>query len=293
VKRPRLLWIQAIDDCASEAPRAIAEDYFEIEGCTGLDSAQSATERFGPQVVCCEFEHTQASQLRAMRAFKLANPSLPLLMLTSQHSEALAVWAFRARVWNYLVKPVPTNELRSNFSILARLISATVGRTSRRIEAVGALLPAEIVSTLEGSGSPLQAVRAHVEQNYAQKLRQADVAVSCGMSISSFSRAFKAEFGLTFSDYLMRYRIGRACQLLRDGSHSATSAGVAVGFDDASHFARAFRNLLGMSPSVYQRQERLGSSGRERRRPIVATGSTSTLRRISDALLQSAELPSE
>jgi AraC-like DNA-binding protein len=256
LKRPRLLWISVVD-CATTAPRAIAEDYFEIHACTGLAAAQSATDRFAPRVVCCEFEDSQAAQLRAMRAFKLANPSLPLLMLTSQHSEALAVWAFRARVWNYLVKPVPTNELRSNFSILARLISATSG-PSRSIEAVGALLPADVASAPGSAGEgSLQAVRALVERQYAEKLRQATVAASCAMSISNFSRAFKAEYGLTFSDYLMRYRIGKACQLLRDGSHNATSAGLAVGFDDASHFARAFRHLLGVSPSMYQRQERL------------------------------------
>src|SRR5581483_4975514 len=96
---------------------------------------------------------------------------------------------------------------------------------------------------------------AHVEEHYAGTLRQSAVAVSCGMSSYTFSRAFKAQYGITFSQYLMRYRIGRACRLLRYGSHSATTAGLAVGFNDSSHFARAFRKLLGISPSSYQRQE--------------------------------------
>jgi AraC-like DNA-binding protein len=291
MKRPRLLWIHAVDHCTSAAPRVIAEDYFEIQICSGLSSAEAATHRFAPQVVCCEFDYTQAPELRAMRNFKLANPSLPLLMLTSQHSEALAVWAFRARVWNYLVKPVATNELRSNFSILARLISSTPG-TSRSIEAVGALLPADVASTLNASRKrSLQTVGAFIEQHYAQKLRQATVAASCAMSISNFSRAFKVEYGLTFSDYLMRYRIGEACRLLREGSHSATSAGLAVGFEDASHFSRAFRNLIGISPSAYQRQEPPAPWGSERR-GSAATGpgvsARMVVRRISDRLMMPA-----
>jgi hypothetical protein len=36
----------------------------------------------------------------------------------AQHSESLAVWAFRNRVWNFLVKPVRTSELRANFDVL-------------------------------------------------------------------------------------------------------------------------------------------------------------------------------
>jgi AraC-like DNA-binding protein len=96
------------------------------------------------------------------------------------------------------------------------------------------------------------------------------------MSICSFSRAFKAEFGLTFRDYLMRFRISRACRLLRQGSHSATNAGLAVGFEDASHFARAFRKQLATTPSSYKRQKPPLRPKTERRRrptPDKAKGS--------------------
>ena len=74
------------------------------------------------------------------------------------------------------------------------------------------------------------------------------------MGVCSFSRAFKAQYGLTFRDYLLRFRIGRACELLRQGVHSATDVGLAVGFEDPSHFARAFRRVLGICPSSYQRR---------------------------------------
>jgi AraC-like DNA-binding protein len=140
-------------------------------------------------------------------------------------------------------------------------------------------MPAEDIA---GSQAPqarsLQAVLAQVEQYYAQKLRQTAVAAGCEMSSSAFSRAFKAEYGLTFSQYQMSYRIGR-CLLLRQGSHSATSAGLAVGFEDASHFARAFRNLLGTSPSLYQRREHPLKPVTERRRHERALPGKSVLRK--------------
>lgn len=253
--RPRLLWLDLTDGCASTVLRPAAAEYFQIEVSTDIEVAQASTRRFEPHVICFEFEHAHATQLRAMRNFKLTNPSLPLLMLTTNHSEALAIWAFRVRVWNYLVKPVSPSELRANFSTLARLVSDDHG-PSRSVRSVGALLPGDVVGIPDARGGPsLQAALANVEQHYAGKLRQSAVAASCGMSSYAFSRAFKAQYGMTFSQYLMRYRIGRACRLLRYGSHSATTAGLAVGFNDSSHFARAFRKLLGISPSSYQRQE--------------------------------------
>jgi transcriptional regulator GlxA family with amidase domain len=111
----------------------------------------------------------------------------------------LAVWAFRARIWNYLVKPVPKSEVLANSNALSRLVGEA-RRVSRSIQAVRALMPAEDIA---GSEAPqarsLQAVLAQVEQYYAQKLRQTAVAAGCGLSSSAFSRAFKAEYGLTFS----------------------------------------------------------------------------------------------
>src|SRR5262245_16068507 len=121
MKRPRLLWVRVAEENATAVPRKVAEEYFEFEVCSGIEAAQESVQRFAPHVVCFDFEHTHAHQLRAMRDFKRLNPSLPLLMLTTQHSEAIAVWAFRVRVWNFLVKPARTSELRANFDVLARL----------------------------------------------------------------------------------------------------------------------------------------------------------------------------
>jgi AraC-like DNA-binding protein/AmiR/NasT family two-component response regulator len=255
MQRPLLLWVRVLSGRESAVSRQIAEEFFRVEVCPNFVSARAWTKRFSPQVVCWEFEEVSAGALRAMRDFKLANPSVPLLMLTAQHSEALAVWAFRSRVWNYLTKPVAVSELRANFSTLAQVGAENRGANrgpERALRQLRALLPQEFVQ--QSAATSLQASVARVERHYAEKLRQATLAAGCGMSASAFSRAFKAEYGVTFSDYLIRFRISQACALLRRGTHSTTAAGLAVGFDDASHFARAFRKLMGTSPSAYKRQ---------------------------------------
>jgi len=251
MSRPRLLWVDSTFGCASPVPRTAAEAHFEVSARVPLAQALAAVRQLAPAVVCFEFEHPDDAGLRALRDFKVANPSLPLLMLTTQHSEALAVWAFRVRVWNYLTKPVAASELEANFAMLARIALEERG-PSRPVRAVGALMPPD-AKAARPQESPLRCALRHVEHNFEQKLRQSAIASSAGMSSSAFSRAFKAEFGITFSQYLARYRISRACHLLRQGSHSVTNVGQAVGFDDASHFARTFRALLGVSPSAFKR----------------------------------------
>jgi AraC-like DNA-binding protein len=223
MQRPGLMWIRVADFAAVDVPRAIVAEYFQLHVCTGIAAACSAVQQIEPRVVCFDFEQPHPDQLRAMRDFKRLK-----LMLTAQHSEGLAIWAFRVRVWNFLVKPVRTNELRANFDVLSRLVSGNQG-PSRAARCVGALLPEDVI---EGSNPtatpPLEAAVKQVELHFARKLRQSAVAAVCGMSICAFSRAFKSQYGLTFREYLLRYRIGRACELLRRGTHNATDAGLAV-----------------------------------------------------------------
>jgi AraC-like DNA-binding protein/ActR/RegA family two-component response regulator len=252
MSRPRLLWVDSTFGCPTPVPRTAAEAHFEVSARVPVSEAHAAVRHLSPAVVCFEFEHPDAASLRAMREFKVANPSLPLLMLTTHHSEALAVWAFRVRVWNYLVKPVAASELAANFAMLARIALEERG-PARPVRTIGALMPPDAKAAEKMRESPLRCALRHVETNFEHKLRQSSIAASAGMSSSAFSRAFKAEFGITFSQYLARYRIGRACYLLRQGSHSVTTVGQAVGFDDASHFARTFRALLGVSPSAFKR----------------------------------------
>jgi AraC-like DNA-binding protein len=136
--------------------------------------------------------------------------------------------------------------------MLTQLV-ADSGRQTRSARFLRTLLPRDVDEEAPRDASVKAAV-AHVEQHYAEKLRQIDVARRCGMNSCQFSRAFKFVYGMTYRDYLIRFRVSRACRLLRWRALSHR-CGDGVGFEDPSHFAPAFRRLLGVSPSAYQRKK--------------------------------------
>jgi len=77
------------------------------------------------------------------------------------------------------------------------------------------------------------------------------VSTLCDMSPFRFSRSFHETYGLTFQDYVMRYRILESCRLLKNPSTNITDVAYAIGFNDASYFSRTFRRYVGTSPSNY------------------------------------------
>lgn len=101
-------------------------------------------------------------------------------------------------------------------------------------------------------GDATRAIR-FVADHYHEKFPASAVANHCGLSRFQFSRAFHSTFGITFREYLLRYRVRAACQRLRGRPESVTAVAYAVGFHDGSYFARMFRRYVGMLPSQYAR----------------------------------------
>jgi AraC-like DNA-binding protein len=60
--------------------------------------------------------------------------------------------------------------------------------------------------------------------------------------------------GMPPTQYLNGYRVEKAQTLLKNTDRSITDIALAVGFDDASYFARIFKKQTGMTPREYKNQ---------------------------------------
>jgi AraC family transcriptional regulator len=112
---------------------------------------------------------------------------------------------------------------------------------------------AEGLSKLAPAHAGVSRAVEYVAVHYADKFPARDIAEHCGLSRFQFSRSFHSAFGLTFLEYLLRYRILAACERLRAANAPVTEIAFAVGFHDGSYFARMFRRYTGMLPSQYAR----------------------------------------
>ena len=77
------------------------------------------------------------------------------------------------------------------------------------------------------------------------------LAQALNMSESSLAHRFRAEVGLPPAQWMRRYRIGQAQELLL--THKAHVVASMLGFADQYHFSRVFRQEVGVPPSVWRR----------------------------------------
>jgi AraC-like DNA-binding protein len=93
-----------------------------------------------------------------------------------------------------------------------------------------------------------------ITEDLAAPLSAAQIAQDLGMSESRFSRFFRKATGNTFTDFINRVRINRACQLLMESDLLITQICYDVGFNNVANFNRRFLEIKGMTPSDFRRQ---------------------------------------
>jgi len=81
------------------------------------------------------------------------------------------------------------------------------------------------------------------------------LAEDAGVHPVHLARVFRRRHGCTAATHVRRLRVAWAQeQLLRAGATTADVA-LAAGFADQSHFARVFRQIVGLSPARWRRQQ--------------------------------------
>ncbi|MFI5776246.1 helix-turn-helix transcriptional regulator [Nocardia sp. NPDC051570] len=107
----------------------------------------------------------------------------------------------------------------------------------------------------------LRRVRDRIDREYAQPLDVEALARDAYMSAGHLSRQFKLAYGESPYSYLMTRRIERAMALLRRGDLTVTEVCFAVGCSSLGTFSTRFTELVGVSPSVYRKEQAQSTEG--------------------------------
>lgn len=102
----------------------------------------------------------------------------------------------------------------------------------------------------------VKAAISYIEEHFYEQITLDQLADSIHISKSECCRCFKRTLQVSPIEYLMKYRIFQAVNLLQRGDPQARSISTLafhVGFNNASYFNKVFRQFLGCTPSEYKK----------------------------------------
>lgn len=98
-----------------------------------------------------------------------------------------------------------------------------------------------------------RAVESAVHDTVLRQNNLSDHLSSLGYSYEHLSREFRKVYGFPPGDYLNRYRVESAKNMLRESTISVSQIAERLGFSSSAYFCRVFRDRTGLSPSEFRR----------------------------------------
>lgn len=109
-------------------------------------------------------------------------------------------------------------------------------------------------STRSRHDAAMAAVATRIVEEPGSQWRIQALAQEQGMAVDHFSRLFRTAMGERPQAYILRNRMARAQQLLRETHLPVGEIGHLLGFRDSFYFSRQFRTFFGVPPSAYRRR---------------------------------------
>lgn len=253
MEQPTLLWVPMRSEASSEPSIAPFEQHCLVKRIGPEHLWATVALATASDVICLDYDHPNLDGLKFAADTKAKFSSVPIIMLTSQQSHQIMLWALRMRVFDVIIKPVAAEDVARCLQRLAPVVAARRTQSVRRNATGTESIPVEARYRLrEGARDRLRLASEFIAKHYAEAIGEIAMAKLCGMSPFRFSRAFRVAHGITFRDYLSQHRLDHAKRLLRNPQISVSDVAAMTGFDDPSYFARLFRKRIGMSPTAFR-----------------------------------------
>lgn len=175
----------------------------------------------------------------------------PVVVVISGYDEfEYAREALRYGALDYILKPVDSDDVKALGKRMYKLIESNSLSIADSQEEEDILQVTEIGKGI-GKITP-ELIAEYIEKNYSnQDLSVTEISKQMGYSPNYIGSTFKKEFGTSINDYINKYRVIMAKELMKDSDMKMYEISYAVGYADQHYFSKVFKKYEGVSPSDY------------------------------------------
>ena len=208
-----------------------------VETASSLDEALNRLLKARPTCVILKPRRSSAEAARFLGAVHAQLPGCPALVISDDPQLQAALAWEPLNIRGVLRPPVAHAEVVDRMMAIA-LPGRDTNRSWPR-------LSLSVSAAIDYLGA-----------HFGEDLNVGTLAGVAGISASHLAHLFRAETGLTVRDYVTRVRVEITRDLLQHTDDTLAQIAAFVGFFDASHLARVFRQLQGQRPNACRRLAR-------------------------------------
>jgi YesN/AraC family two-component response regulator len=174
--------------------------------------------------------------LELLKQLKDSQVQADVILVTGHDDFNYAQTALRQRAFDYLLKPVEAEHLKST---LENWLT-----TLKKEE------PEHSWEEL----SPVEKVLSFLESKPGTDLALTDAAAMVHLNSSYFCKLFKQQTGVNYRDYITESRIREAVRMLEHTSLRISEIADRLGYAELAYFSNMFKKMTGQAPSEFRKQ---------------------------------------
>lgn len=222
----------------------------KIYKCHSKNTAIRMLKTYDIDIIITDIEMPGGSGIELIRWLHENKPDVKSVFYTGHAEFTYAQEALRLGVEDYLLKPIPYDELEN----IIMKIENKILIENKQVDF------SELAedSLKESPERIVDQVKKLIADNLSVgNLQRDELAAMVHVSSGYLGRIFKKETGFAISDYIVKKRIYVAKQLLAKTSLSITDVSSRVGFSYSSYFTKTFKEHTGMTPQEFRQNKRL------------------------------------
>lgn len=243
--RPILLVVEDNADLVQYLTALLSGEYRIEIARDGKDGLQKAFDLI-PDIILSDVMMPVMNGITLLDKVKndMRTSHIPVVMLTAKADIASRIEGLERGADDYLAKPFNEEELRIRIKKLIELRR----KLQLRYASMG-MPPSTDDKTINIEDVFIQKVRQIMEANLDDdQFGIIQLCRSLGMSRAQLYRKFKSLTDTTVNDYLRKFRLHKARELLLTTDHNVTEVAYDVGFKNLSHFSKVFTEEFGKNP---------------------------------------------
>lgn len=240
-----------------------AEGFETIDAENGNTGIQKAQENL-PDLVICDImmpDMDGFSVLAALRQDPVTS-ILPFIFLTGSDTKASLRKGMELGADDYITKPCTVHQL-------LKAINARLEKQAKLMEYWYAACYEKLVQPAVDRGSPqsptsifpsvpqLKEVFEYIEANFDRGITLCDVAEAVGYSSAYLTNRVAKITGETVNGWIVKRRMAAARSLLQETDQTIEQVASALGYQNACHFSRQFRQHHGTPPQSWRKEYQL------------------------------------
>lgn len=164
-------------------------------------------------------------------------PDIAIILLSAYANFEYAHQAIKYNIIDYVLKPIDYDDL--------------VNAMSKMKQYLDKLVPNVDVPVIDST--PMKQIKQFIADHLQENITVNDVASHAMISPQYFSFYFKKNTGETFSTYLQKARLEKACELLKNTDIKIAAIAEMVSYKTSTSFFKYFYEQYHMTPAEYRK----------------------------------------